>query len=443
MAFELKKYLPPSFHASPAVSATKEVFWTPTSYSSRMGRGAVGDTWESAVREGAKKNAVVFICLDRLAKAYAEAPLRFYHGEEVIDGHPLSHTLDRPNEDMGQAELLLYTMVYAAIGGNGYWHKLRSLDGRLQGFMPYSAGEMWPVSARGKRIAYYRHASGITIPKTDVIHFKWPVIDPEDPKLGLSPLRVLGREVGQDNEATRFVIALLKNDTVIRTVATPGADSVAITPEKRAELEDTFAQQFGGDRRGGLFVAEPGMTIERLGLSLDELAFDALRAVPEARISAAYGVPAIVAGLTVGLNRSTYANFAEARVQMTQDTIAPIWRLWSNEIETEMRRESGDEGLGVRHDTSKVQALQEDVSRKQARALAAYDKGLATLNEARAQMGLPPVDGGDVFKSQPGLTAPGAAQQAATGGTTTNNDLPSQTGDTTATANDQGQSADG
>jgi hypothetical protein len=125
-----------------------------------------------------------------------------------------------------------------------------------------------------------------------------------------------------------------------------------------------------------------------------ELAFDALMRVPEAHIAAAFRVPAIVAGLGIGLDRSTYSNYAEARISYTQQTLVPLWRMWEGEMQTAL----GDLfGVVVRYDLSTVAALQEDQAARVERTINAWNAGIMTRNEARKALALPIDDAGDVY----------------------------------------------
>jgi phage portal protein BeeE len=46
----------------------------------------------------------------------------------------------------------------------------------------------------------------------------------------------------------------------------------------------------------------------------------------ESRACACYGIPPIIIPLGVGLARSTYSNYKEARRSFAEETLQPIWR---------------------------------------------------------------------------------------------------------------------
>jgi HK97 family phage portal protein len=241
----------------------------------------------------------------------------------------------------------------------------------------------------------YVNADGteLPVPVEDVIQIRWPSVDLEQPWVALPPLVAVAAEVDATNEAMRYVRALLKNDAMPRVVLTTPVGTI-LDDTAVNRMKGQWGERYGGDQRGGVAVLEEGVTVSRIGMSMAELAFDALMRVPEAHIAAAFRVPAIVAGLGIGLDRSTYSNYAEARISYTQQTLVPLWRMWEGEIQTAL----GDLfGVVVRYDLSTVAALQEDQAARVERTINAWNAGIMTRNEARKALALPIDDAGDVY----------------------------------------------
>ena len=74
------------------------------------------------------------------------------------------------------------------------------------------------------------------------------------------------------------------------------------------------------------------MNIEKLAFSPKDLDIGLLRQVPEERISAVLGVPAILAGLGAGLKHATYSNARELREFFTENKLIPLWRMVGEEV---------------------------------------------------------------------------------------------------------------
>jgi HK97 family phage portal protein len=373
-------------------------------------------SWARLRNEGYNTNAVVGACLRALAFKFPEPqPLvktadRNGNLERVAPTHPLQRLLTRPNRIMSHNELAVFQIIYMAVGGQCYLHKVRSGAGRVVELWPYHAGHISPVPSATDWVSEYEYDVGdgrkSRIPANDIVHLKWPMPDLAQPWMSLPPLRQVAREVDADSEMTRMIYALLRNDATPWTII-----------NVKTELSETAWERFktqwyarhGGDAKGGISVLEGDATIERLALNLQELDISALRRIPEARICAAFGVPPAVVGMYVGLEKMTYSNAEEARKMFTQDTLVPLWNIVAGELEQDLGPEFGD-GLVVEYDTSRVAALQEDENGKYTRNIEAWKEGVITHNEVRGALGFAPVEDlgtgpGDVFATSPAPVA--------------------------------------
>lgn len=358
-------------------------------------------SFEALTRDAYQKNSVVFACISALAFDLPEPPMRVYADDDpdadALPRHPLRRLLMRPNALMGERELWMYTAVYAALGGNAYWHIVRSRTGQPVELWPYHYGQMRPLPSAEPNAPWvrtYEFTDGdgqlIPIDTADVVHFKWPSPDPKQPWQSQPPLLAAAAEVDADNEATRYLRALLRNDAVPRTIVSQSEQRFMTDDEvKRAKAQ--FKSAYGGEGRGDVLVLEAGANVTRLGLDLQELAFEALHKVPEKRIAASFRVPLSVAGIG---DDPTYSNSEEAYRRYVQSTLSPLWALWGSEVQRDL---ADDLNVFVRHDTSQVAALQEDKDALWARVDTAFKSGRLTLNQANRLCGLPDVPGGDVY----------------------------------------------
>lgn len=364
-------------------------------------------TFERLTSDGYQKNSVVAACIQALTFTFSEPPLLVWSQEgadgEPLPTHPLRQILRNPNPLMGEDELWQYTIAYMALGGNAYWHKVRSTGGRVVELWPYHAGQVRPVPGGPAWVQGYEFNDGSTdwqpIPKKDIVHFKWPLPDPSQPWMAQPPLRSASRAVDTDSELDRYLYALLKNDAVPRTVIMQNPERF-MTPEEVERAKAQWRERYGGESRGDVAILEAGATVQRLSLNLEELAFDALRRVPEVRIAAAFGVPPILAGLSAGLDASTYSNYQQARLAFTQDRLVPLWRSVAAEVQSSLASEFGN-GVVLRHDLNEVASLQEDVNAKWARVNTAFQSGYITFNEARRAIGMADQPNADIYLIDP------------------------------------------
>lgn len=378
-------------------------------------------TFRALTREGYQKSSAFFACISALAFAFPEPPLLVYDDEgdagAAMPRHGLRMLLKRPMPTMGEAELMVTTMVYLGVGGNAYWHKVRGKAGQVVQLRPYHAGQMIPSPGGENWISHYVYdqlgMGGLTpglpqVDPADIVHFKWPSPDLTQPWMSAPPILAAGTEVDADVEIGRYVAALLANDAVPRTVLTVPGDRPLDDDEVR-RMKTQWTERYAGSNRGGVAILEGGTTVSRLGLNLQELAFDALSKIPESRIASALRVPAIIAGLNVGLEHATYANYGSARQAFTQDTLTPLWRMVASEVSADLLPEFlRFGGVEARFDTSRVASLQEDANAKWKRTTDAWKAGLLKKNEARHMLGQADDPAGDVYYSIPAKPAPAA-----------------------------------
>jgi hypothetical protein len=137
--------------------------------------------------------------------------------------------------------------------------------------------------------------------------------------------------------------------------------------------------------------------VAQFGFSPEQLILRELRRIPEERVTAVLGVPAIVAGLGAGLDRSTFTNMSEAREAAYESGIIPMQRILAEDIRfqllTEFERDPFEWRFGF--DLTKVRVLQEDLYRLAQRLDLAVRGGWALVSEARRPMGLEVVDDRD------------------------------------------------
>lgn len=376
-------------------------------------------TFERLTSEAYQKNSVVTACLSAYTFMFPEPPLLIWDDEgaaaKSLPDHPLRRLLRNPNPVMGEDELWQYTVAYMGIGGYSFWVSARDARGQLAegGTYPYHAGQVRVVPGGPTWVRGYEFHTPegdwepIDENKYKVVQFKWPLPDLTQPWQAQPPLRSASAAVDSDSELDRYLYALLKNDAVPPTYIKL-RENQEMGQEEKDVFRAKWAQQFGGNNRGGIAILDDGMELGRIALNLQELAFDALRRVPETRIAAAFRVPPILAGLGVGLEHSTYSNYEQARKAFTQDALVPLWRAVAAEVQSALGAEYG--GVVCRHDLSGVASLQEDVNEQWKRVNTAFISGYLGMKEARAALGLPaepPTD--DLFMLKTGVSlTPGA-----------------------------------
>lgn len=317
-------------------------------------------------REGYKANSAVFGCVTAYCFSFPEPPLIVVDENNTpLPDHRIQAILRKPNDDMDEFEFKMRAIFYACIGGACYVHIGKSQLG-AQTLFPYPISQLTPIPSEEHLVDHFRFSLGNDrskdrdIPADEIIRLNWPAIDPDKPWLPLSPLMGIAREIDTDTEMTRYIYALIKNDAIPSTlfsIPQPGKDEEPLTDVELLRIKASIAEAYGGDSRGGPMVAEGGVQAKRLSNNLKELASDALRKVSEDRITTAYRIPSVVAGLTAGDAQATYSNVKGFRKQWTEETLSSLWAIWAGALTRGIMNEN--DKAKIIFDTSKVKALQE------------------------------------------------------------------------------------
>ena len=263
------------------------------------------------------------------------------------------------------------------------------------------------VPGSRRLIAAYIHRVGereTRLDPADIIHLRLP--DPTDDLWGLSPIRAAARQIDTDSEASRFVDAFFRNAAVPFGIIKLKRTLRGGEPEA-ARLGRRWTERFRGLLgRFQVGVLDADAEFQRIGLTQDEMAFPELRAQTEARICAAFRVPAVLVGVKVGLDHSTFSNMAEARRFFWENTMLSLYRRIEDKFNAELAPDFGplvaEHGaVRVGFDFSQVAALRESRESIERSALAGLRAGALSINDARRRLGLEPLPDGDRLIGRP------------------------------------------
>ena len=359
--------------------------------------------------QGFAKNELVYACMSERATSAPEAPLRVYrrghaaHGDPLED-HPFRRLVEQPNPLITEFELFELLIYHMDLAGNAFLELVRDRGGRLVELWPLRPDRVRMVRGTNKVAYRYQLDDARWVP-VEVAHFRYP--NPVDPLVGTPPMRPALRATALDNAATDFVKHLLDNSAMPATVITLSDLDTVLDEATTKRLEAKWMRSYGGRNTGKPAFLQTGMDVKQLGLNLRDLEFPDLRTISEARICSAFGVPPIIVGAKVGLDRSTFANYAEARKSFWQETLMPLQRRLRDAFAKQVlpHVSGGQVRVRLRFDHSEVSALAESEQVKFERAVRGVTTGVLTVNEGRRVMGYEPIDSGDIFLMPSGVIA--------------------------------------
>ena len=377
----------------------------------------------SPTDESLDANTIIQSCLGWVCRNYFE-PVQ---GVSTFDGkggvefdatHELAQLLLNPNPAMSGRRLQKALIASRYLDGNAYADIIKDRTGtpRELVYIPHNAIRPESVKGDANKLSHYvitlRNGTQVTREPDEVLHLA-DGIDPVNPLKGYSQLKSAIRMVLTDNAASAYSERIMRNLGVIGLMVSPSEKECTISDADRGRLTSELNQRFTGEGQGSTFVASRGVKVEQIGIDPDKMAIREIHRIPEERITAIFGLAAIVVGLGAGLDRSTFANMAEAREAATEQLLVPLW----SEIDADLTAQLGPmfglaENQRVSRDLSSVRILQEDENKKWERLGKAYQAGGIKRSEFREALGFESSAEDEIYFQQPTLNDPVKALKA-------------------------------
>ncbi len=366
--------------------------WTPRRY-------------ENLAEEGYRKNVVAYRCVNMISTAAASVPWLLYDGEGAeMDAHPLADLLRHPNP--AQDGVAFMEEIYSAlqISGNAYVEAVRPSDAAKPAEMyvlrsdrmkviPGPAGlpQGYEYSTGGRAV---RWAADPVSGESNILHVK--AFHPLDDWYGMAPLEAAMLSVDQHNAAGAWNQALLNQGARPSgaLVFSPTAGNSTLSGDQVARLREDMDRLYQGRGNAGRpLILEGGLDWREMSLSPKDMDWLAGRDAAARDIALAFGVPAQLIGIQ---GAQTYANMAEARLALYEETVLPLvtraiaaFDHWLSPM--------FDDSLRIDYDADAISALS---SRRDALYGKLQGVDFLSVNEKREALGYSPIDGGNGLKAK-------------------------------------------
>jgi len=379
--------------------------------SNMMGYFGVGTTqtkkynYEDLANEGYLKNAIVYRCVNEISKGASAVPFIIKNGDQIVEQHPLINLLKRPNPLQSYSEFFNSLFGYVLLSGNAYILKIGSDIGapkELHQLRPDRIsikGGGNPIPDKYEYMVNGRLQATYPVDQVDgfseVKHIKlW---NPLDDYYGLSPLSAAAVEVDQHNMTSKHNVNLLDNGArpsgaVIFKPQDDAGFAVNLSESQRQQLLTDLNNRFSGAGNAGRpMLLEGDFDWKEMGLSPKDMDFHQLKNMAATDIALCFGVPSQLVGVP---DAQTYANVAEARLALYEETIIPHLKKMQSDL-NEWLIPMFDDKLTLEFDIDSIPALSERRKRTYENVTSAVREGIMTRNEAREQLGLGIIEGAD------------------------------------------------
>ena len=354
-------------------------------------------------QDGYLENSIAYRSINLIANNASATKIKVFSGDNELDNHELISLLNRPNPLQSGKEYFHSMISYLLISGNSYMLKDKEfgIPKELYLLRPdriiiKSSSSVIPdnycYKVDNKTIAEYPvdKLTGYSQLK----HIKlW---NPLDDFYGASPIQTAAYNIDQHNLAGLHNVGLLKNG------CTPSAMlkfqpkdetgmSATLTDEQRAMILEDLEFRFRGSNNSGRpMLLEGDFEYQQLGLNPKDMDFLELMNMSAREIALVFGVPAQL----VGIADQTYANVAEARLSLYEETIIPLLDRIESDL-NEWLTPLYDGDLRIAYDLDSIPAMSEKRKQIFVNVSQGVQQGILTRNEARERLGLEPIDGGD------------------------------------------------
>lgn len=302
---------------------------------------AIPDNFASYVTNGLRGNGIIATVELIRFSVFSEARFQFRRLESgrpgALFGDPSLSVLERPWPGGTTGDLLARMLLHADLAGNCY---VARSGGQLVVLRPDWVDILLAPRMAGpggtqvgyERAGYVYREGGpgggqdpVVFLPDEVCHFA-PYPDPLATYRGMSWLTPVIREIQADVAATAHKLKFFENGATPNMVVAmprelaPGQfeEFVKLFREKHEGVQNAYSTLFLGG----------GADVTVVGADLQQLDFKSTQGAGETRIANAGGVPAVIAGLSEGMQGSSLnaGNYASARRRFSDGTMRPLWR---------------------------------------------------------------------------------------------------------------------
>lgn len=301
----------------------------------------------------------------------------------TIDKGPLVDLLEAPNPSETWEQLTERVVLLLLGTGNGYY--LYDPTGKEL----YTCRSDWikiNVDSDGRLVGYEASNEGIktNLAFDDVVHVK--LSSPTGDFYGFPPSETIKKTILTKISLNDYLNAFFENNATPGLVmSVPGA----LDPDQKEQARKVLKRFYSRHESFNSLIVEKGASITRVSPDIKDLVPREIDDMVMREVLAAYGVPPVKIGI---LDGATYANANKQDQIYERSTCEPIRRLIEQSINLQLVRNRFGKDYRIHYDRSKVLGLQEDENERVTRVLNIYNSGVSSLNEARENVGLDPIN---------------------------------------------------
>lgn len=311
---------------------------------------------------------------------------------DQIQSNPYLNVLYRPNQYQTKNEFFGMYQTFKDLAGAAFIYVMRNSDGT-----PFELHLLRPDLVKFERnqetglIEEFEYSptgdpqKTVKLPAEDVIFSITPNPLGFIKMTPMSPLVPGSVSADTEEQLTIYQNRVLKNGGKVEGILK--TEQEGLTKEQRDELREQFAEQHAGaDKSGKPLLLSGGIEYDNIGLTPTELSFIESRKMTRDDILMLYGVPKEILALSNDVNYATIEGMIRI---FLSETIEPLHKNLDQKL--------NEFFIPDEYELKHVNAAPEDQEKKIARVESGLNNNWMTINEARIEMGLDPIEGGEVL----------------------------------------------
>jgi len=347
-----------------------------------------------------KEQPNVRTCVDFLARNVAQLGLHLYEndaekGRIRLREHPLAMLLGRPLP--GQMKFTRYRMIEflmsdLGIYGNAFLKKEIDPDGKLVGLlrlppmMVVVKGALFPTTYEVR----LKTGSPLVYEPDEVVHFR--CYNSESNVSGLSPLETLRRILAEEHAAGLYREKFWQNSARMNGVISRPSTAGTWSNEARQRFKKEWQALYSGSENSGkTAILEEGMEFKEISFNPKESQYLEGRQLTREECARAYHIPPPLVGI---LDHATYSNIESQHKSLYTDVLGPWLAMIEEDLKLQLVSDFEDsEDIYLQFNIQ--EKMQGDFETQMRSLQSATGTAYMTVNEARAIMNLPKIEGAD------------------------------------------------
>lgn len=285
--------------------------------------------------EGYRRNVIAYRAIATIATAAASVPFKLFSiGSGVADEitqHPLLSLLRHPTPLQPGGALFEALHTSRLLSGNAYLHAVGPKGAPPRELHLLRADRVTIIAGKQVFPQAYRYQVGqetwdmpvdAITGASRVLHLK--LFHPLDDWYGLSPMEAAAYSIDQHNQASAWNQSLLQHGarpSGALIVKSGDGGAGTLTDEQYWRVKRQMEEEFGGHANAGRpLLLEGGLEWKEMSMTPKDMDFISSKHASAREIALAFGVPPQLLGIP---GDNTYANLAEARIALWEQTIVP------------------------------------------------------------------------------------------------------------------------